>query len=173
MRNKVLAVLSDYSEGSTIKAAVKKHGMGWQTFYKAVRADPELLKQYYERQEDRAEMAGDRLLELTGELLQPKPLPGEEVLVNPPDPRCAHVAGNLLVKIMETYKPARFSQKLNIVHEVKPNLVEAIGAGRSRAALPSRDLHPVIDVQAIDITPMLAPPATDMQSEAPEIDPFS
>lgn len=173
MRNKVLAVLATYSEGRTIRASLKEHSVSWQKFYRALREEPDLLKEYYERQEDRGEMAGDRLVQLTEELLQPPHEDENGVLIAPPDARNAHVAGNLLLKIMETYKPGRFSPKMQVQIEAKPNLVAAIESGRSRAALPSRDLHPIIDVQAVDITPLLPASAPDMQSEEGEIDPFS
>lgn len=177
MRNKVLAVLDTYSEGGTIEGALAVHGMTQYVFRRNIRRDPDLLREYYERQEDKGEMAGDQLVKLAEDLSKPtppKPKPGEEVLEDAPiDPRRARALADVLLAIMERYKPSRFSPKMQLTVEAKPNLVTAISDGRSRALLPSRDLMPVIDLQAIEITPLCAPSATDMQSEEGEIDPFS
>lgn len=175
MRNKVLAVFETYAEGLSIRKSREQHGLRAADFYKTLHDNPDLATRYRFIQKSRADMCIDRAQEIADDCATVRDpfdvLLGTEKPA--PDPRLARVAIDGLRGIGGVYDSERFGTKLAIEHDVKPNLVEAIQAGRSRAALPSRDLHPVIDVQAIDITPMLTSPATDMQSEAEEIDPFS
>lgn len=159
MRNKVLRAFELYSEGGSIGKHLDTVGLSRRDFYRTKRNDHELSAIYLEIQEARADMMVDEAYEL-----------GSDTSL---DPRAMRAMVEVRVKIAGMFDRKRFGDKIAVEHEIRPNLVAAIESGRSRAALPSRDLHPIIDVQAIDITPMLASSATDMQSEEGEIDPFS
>lgn len=175
MRNKVLAVFETYAEGPSIRKSRELHKVSASDFYKTLHANPDLALQYRFIQKSRADMCVDRAQEIADDCATVRD-PVDVLLGTvkpPPDPRLARVAIDGLRGIGGVYDRERFGDKLAIEHDVKPNLIDAIQAGRSRALLPSRDLHPIINVQAVDITPLLPASATDMQSEEGDIDPFS
>lgn len=179
MRNKVLAVLSAFAEGGTLRDALSKESLTWQAFYRVLRETPDLMNDYHDHQRNRAEMAGDEILEIAKRLMSTEK-DEKGVLIDALDARRARVAGELLGKMMERYSPDRFGQRMNVQVEAKPNLLEAIEAGKRRSLLPHRNLAQIENAQLIDITPTIPMRATDKQSgertETPilaaPIDPF-
>lgn len=155
MREKVLAALTLYAEGGTIRKARAAHKVSAQQFYDALEADPDLVARYRFIQKSRADMFADEVLELA-----------EEGAATGADPRHVRVAADVKLKLASFYDRPRFGEKIGVELEAGPNLAEALQAARQRVPLPQCDLAQVTDVEYRALPSPAHDDATDKQSDA-------
>lgn len=152
MKQRVLSALEIYQEGGTVEDAVKKIGLAWSQFYKAVNSDPELKAKYLQIQENRADMYIDRL---------------EKIPLEVEDVRRARVLVDALVNKAKFYNRARFGDKVDVSVTGTVSLAGALAEAKARA-IPPRDPEKLIDAEYIDITNENNANATDTESGAAE-----
>ena len=157
MREKILATIETYAAGGTISAALEANGISKTPFYKMLRQVPEIMALY----EAAIKVRGYVMLDEAYEIGSDEKL----------DPRSVRVMAEIRMKIAALNNPDRFGDRVNVQHEVKPDLQAAIEAGKRRAAIPTRDLAEVIDAEYSVVPPENHPATADKQSGDVSISP--
>lgn len=152
MREKVLAIFKEYSEGGTIRSARDAHGVNGFDFYRLLRQQPDLKALYHQIQEARADMMYDEAYEISTDESKA--------------PHAARVMAEIRMKIGQAYDRKRFGDKVSVEVDAGPNLHAALEAAKTRVLLPVRDPAQITDAQYVDITQQSSGETTDQQSVA-------
>lgn len=159
MRDKVLAAIEAYSAGGTIEKALQSVGISKTPFRRILKEEPEVMALYEAAMRSRSYVFLDDAFTVADEM-------GTE---NGLDPANARVKAEILMKLSGAANPDRFGNRVNVQHEVKPSIINAIEEGRKRSLRPPCDPALITDAEYTDISAPCALETSDKQSAAPEI----